>query len=245
MRLSTDKLFPTPDMLETLEHHAAYIPFSQIDLSDRTHRFRTPNPAISESLKTDLLRHGQLEPILIQEISNGYRILDGYRRCDAVARLLEEGRPWEKMLAQVTPAQLPLSVRFPLLVDKNVRGPSQFGLMETARFIETFYEEGMSAEEMARSAAFSVSDILGYLEVARAPLALAELFEGVFLSPTLALALMRRFTQWIDSPYSDQAVSIAARVLDHAGEPLTLRSWEFLLNFYWADRPFMAPPRKS
>ncbi len=115
------------------------------------------------------------------------------------------------------------------------------GLIERAKCFQQFLREGISLQTIGRVCGLDTHAVEDHVELVNTPLDLATLLNRSPLNATMALMLAHRFTGWIKTGYASHALPIARRLLEHAHkEQLTLKSWRYLLDFYWSnDRPFL------
>lgn len=235
-------------MLNAVEGHITYVPFPTVKCAESVFRFRLLNPAREDRLKDELIKWGQLHPVTVEEAApNEFNVLDGHRRCDAVARIRENGS-WEKIMVHVLPAEkLTLQEKFQLLKDRNFKGDNAYGLYEKGLFLKTFHERGLAIKEMAGTAEMAPKEVEQFVELAKMPLAVGKLVNEARLSVSLALILGRRIQEWLKTPYVSHVDAIVKDLLDAAArEDTSPKAWQFLLDFYWnGPRPFMAPPKKD
>lgn len=230
-------------MMETVEIQVSYVPFAQI-VNESDYRFRLSDEKFTASLKNTLVKSGQTHPLLLEEISdNQYRILDGHRRYDAIRLVREQGGTWEKMLALVIPQQETTALeRFRRIKARNMTSDNGFGLFEKAAFFKKFYEEGLTIKTIAEECAMTIHATEDAIELAAARPALGALINGAAIETTHALMLHHRYEAWMSTPHAPHADAAVHRILDHVrNEKPTIKSWRFLLDFYWRkDRPFQA-----
>jgi hypothetical protein len=230
-------------MITSLEANLQYIPFAQIDWVDAPYQFRLANADREQALKSSLYRSGQTHPALFERVApDRYRVLDGHRRCQAVHRIRESGGTWEKVLGHIINSEhLSPTERFHLIFARNAGADTAYGLVEMGRLMAAFKQAGFSVAHMASVSGRSVQDVDDLVLVAEAPSPLADLVNPLSLEPAWVAMLVRRYNAWIQSDFRAEAPAIATRLLAHAAdERLTVRSWKFLLDFYWShDRPFM------
>ena len=231
-------------ILGTREAYLNYIPFSLLALNEQPYRFRFADQPAVASLAASLARSGQTHPVTLLEASpEKYLVLDGHRRCDAIKLILENGGAWEKILAHVVPyGNFPLIDRFRLLLDKNINGESAYGLMERGQFFRDFIALGLTVHQIAVEACLAPHVVEDTIDLCRTRSSLSCLLNRSTIEPVYALMLQRRFEGWLHSPYAAAAETVAAKLLKHAEtEKLTMKSWRFLLEFYWQDgRPFLS-----
>ncbi len=230
-------------MMNALETHVTYVPFSEIVREDRHYFFRSPNPAALEMIKAELLRFGQRQPVAVEEVTSGkFSILDGYRRADAIAKIHEEGGAWEKILVQIFPPHSLSPVqKFNLLKQRNGSGDGAYGVQERGVWFKVFLREGLTVPEIAESTGLTGHQVEDHAELADTDAELAALLNATPIDATFSVMLARRFHDWKRGPCASQALRVARTLLHHAQtESLTMKSWRFLLDFYWQDaRPFM------
>jgi hypothetical protein len=231
-------------MILTRESYLNYIPFSFIQPNDRSFRFRLIDSERFASLKSSLVRSGQTHPTILEEVGpENFNVIDGHCRCDAVHKIRETGGSWEKILAHVIPSHtLTVLDRFRLIYEKNVHGDHPFGLIERARFFKGFREFGLSLGDMSAETNTSSHTIEDLIDLGNVHASLELRLNKSQIDPTFALMLMRRFQVWVGSPFQGQALGIVDTLLAHAAnEKMSIRSWRFLLDFYWSrERPFMS-----
>ncbi len=226
---------------ELLTSPRSYVPFTALDLSDRSFCFR-PGSAV-DTLASSLRERGQLEPILLERRAQSYRCLDGFRRIDAVAAIRNAGETWHDVWAIVYDRdQLDDLARFRLLWTRNQTNGRGYHVQEIGRLFQHFLHAGLTFQQIGQISQLSFHDIEDYLDLADADATLIPLLNGPSLPLSHALMLHHRYRGWIRSPYSALAPKIAARILQHAqSEAVSLSAWRFLLDFYWqGDRPFLA-----
>lgn len=225
----------------------SYIPFDRIRTAEQPYAFRFPNDALVSAIKESLVRTGQETPITLLETSQGdYVVLDGHRRVEAIQRIHEEGGFWEKVLAHVHPENsLSAKDRVHILWNKNENdGP--YKLVEQARLIRCFDLMGVSMMELALATGFSAQKLRDLLSLASAATELADLIHENELDAALAVMLHRTYEVWSLSEYAPQALPTVHKILNHAkSEKVTPKSWRFLIDFYWTDRPFMVPAPRA
>jgi hypothetical protein len=227
--------------------HVVYIPFSQIDYENRAFSFRAPAPVKVNAIKQEMMKLGQLNPITVEEVSmDHYFVLDGFRRCEAVAEILRAGGQWEKMMAQVIESQdlTPLT-RFQLLRSKNLGDGQGYRSHERSLFYNAFHGMGLTVSEMAREGGITAHEIEDHLELAQAPPDLANLLNESEVPVIYAVMLVRRYQGWIKGPYAAFANAITLKILEEARpKKITMKSWRFVLDFYGGEnKPFLAKSR--
>jgi len=229
------------------ESHLAYIPVAHI-VDDPAFCFRQPADPMIADIRSSFLRHGQTHPVTLETLSDGkYRVLDGHRRYRAVAQIRAEGGAWEKLLAHALPVGLSPLDQFRVLRERNDGASSSFGLAERSRFFAALWRQGVGVAAIAAEYSFSVAEVEDHLELAEAPAHLAVRLDEVPMGVTFAAMLARRYAGWSAGPYTAQAEGILSALLNHAAtESLTIKSWRFLLDFYWGNgRPFMTTPSEK
>lgn len=228
------------------ETHHSYVPVTHI-VEDASLFFRrSEEPAITD-IQASLARHGQAHPVTVESLSDGkYRLLDGHRRLAAVRQIHATGGTWHKLLAHVLPAGLTALDRFRVVRERNDVVDRSFGFSERGRFFAAFRKQGLCVATIGRETGLTVAEVEDHLELADMPPALAARLDRVRMSPLFAAMLARRYQSWTNGPYADRVGDVLSRLLGHAAsESLTIKSWRFLLDFYWsADRPFMAAGSK-
>jgi len=231
-------------MLNTLEIKTNKIKFSEVMASERPFTFRLPHTEKDSTLKAEISMLGLLYPITIEAINPGqYVILDGYRRFDAIAALRQETGGWEDVPAVVySENQLLTHEKLLILKEKNLAGENAYTVYEKARMLDAFSKRGLSIEEMADHTKIPAEEISQLLFLMEAPPLLSNLIIDTGMSHEFAVTLIARYRQWLTTPYKDQADAVARRIAEHLKEEKVSRlGWRFLLDFYWAERPFMAP----
>jgi hypothetical protein len=135
--------------------------------------------------------------------------------------------------------------RFRIIRDKNVGGENAFGLHEKGCFFKSFLIFGMSLAELAAETGLTAHQVEDHVELAEAHATLVPLLNTTKLDVLFAVMLYRRYQGWLESPYAHVAPIIAKKCLDHAQhEKITMKSWRFLLDFYWGkEAPFMTSRR--
>lgn len=229
--------------LSTTDAHLTYIPFQNIDLADERYRFRLDADEQVRDLIAGLKKSGQSTPIFLSQQGNGSLVIvDGHLRCEAIRRIREHG-VWEKMLAQIFPVgHLSAWDRFRMLRERNMQGKNAFGLVERGRFFKQFLMEGIPVQRIAAEMGLSVHDVEDLSELTSATKEISILINHADMSPAYALMLLRRYEGWIKTTNAAHAGRVAEKLVAHLKkEPVTMKSWRFLLDFYWdGDRPFMS-----
>lgn len=233
-------------ILGTRQAYLNYIPFSFVSLEKQPYRFRIHNAESLALLQSNLIRSGQTHPVtLLESGPEKFLILDGHRRCDAIRLIRENGGSWDKILAHVVPYEhFSLLERFRLLREKNMQVEFPYGLTERGQYFRDFVALGMSAQEIAQESGLSASTVEDTIDLAQVRPELAVHINKTSLEPVFALMLSRRFNGWLQSPHAPQAEKIALKILSHlVQEKITMKSWRFLLDFYWGgDCPFLTDP---
>lgn len=233
-------------ILGTREAYLNYIPFSFVSLEEQPYRFRLSDAESLATLQTSLMRSGQSHPVTLLETAHEkFLLLDGHRRCDAIRLIRENGGAWDKVLAHVVPYErYSLNERFRFLREKNLLGESPYGLTERGQFFRDFVALGMSVQEMAQECGLPANTIEDTIDLSQARPELVTLLNKFPIEPIFALMLHRRFTGWMQSPHAAQAEATAKKILSHVmKEKITMKSWRFLLDFYWdGDHPFLTNP---
>ena len=219
--------------------HLGYIPVSLI-AQETPFCFRRDDESSVEKIRASLSHSGQTHPALLEQLANGrFRIIDGHRRVAAIQRILRTGGAWEKILAHVVPSAEPrLVLRW--LTHRNT-GPLALKSTERGAFFAWARSAGTDVPLMARECGLTISEIEDSLELAGAPRELATLIDDAGLAPLYAVMLLRRYLAWSRSTEGPLALAAVRRLLEESRKsPLTIKSWRFLLDFYWSPRgPFM------
>ena len=224
------------------ETQLGYIPVAQI-VEETPFCVRLPDEPAVADIRSSFLRHGQTHPLVLESLSDGnFRVLDGHRRLAAVRMIHADGGTWHKLLAHVVSSSLTPLDRFRILRERNDGGDRTFGLAERGRLFGIFRRLGLCVATLAAESRMTVAEVEDCLELSDAPAALAARLDRVRLNPVFAAMLVRRYRGWIAGPHAARADDTVSRLLGHAAtEVLTVKSWRFLLDFYWdGDRPFMA-----
>ncbi len=230
------------NFIATRETQLGYIPVAQI-LQETPFDFRRAGDSAIDDIRNSLVRHGQAHAVTLEAFSDGkYRLLDGHRRFSAVRKIRSEGGTWHKLLAHVVPPDLTPLDRFKIIRDRNDAGERSFGITERGRFFFEIRKQGLCVSVIAREYGITIAEVEDHLELAEAPQGLAERLDRTRINAMFAAMLARRYQGWQAGPHADQANDVLMTLLAHASnETLTIKSWRFLLDFYWSgNRPFMA-----
>jgi hypothetical protein len=230
------------NLIAVRETQLGYIPVAQI-AEDTPYCLRSAGDAAVVEIRSSFLRHGQTHPLVLEALSDGkFGILDGHRRLAAVRLIHAEGGTWHKLLAHVVPGNLTALDRFRILRERNDGADRTFGLAERGRLFAAFRRFGLCVATLANECGMTVAEVEDCLELADAPPTLAARIDRVRLNPVYAAMLVRRYRGWTTGPHAARADQTVSLLLGHAAtEPLTIKTWRFLLDFYWdGDRPFMA-----
>lgn len=236
-------------MIEAAQSLVTYIPFHQLSKEKSPFDVRTKRSDRIETLRNSLLKVGQQQPMIVEEVGNGaFNVLDGHCRVLAIEKIRSSGGSWEKILAQVLPASsaAPLE-QFRVLRDRNLFGDNPFQVDEFGRFVRAFLELGLTKLSIADELHKTPLEIDYLIECADIHPALSDLLINTNLTPSHVVLLHNRFNRCLSSPYADKAIAIAKNVLNQNKEkPLSMKAWAFVLDFYWGkDTPFMVPRRAS
>jgi hypothetical protein len=233
-------------MLKTVETQVAYVPIESV-VSQDGDNVRLFDKKKLENLRASLLKSGQTHPLLLEKSEDDrYRILDGHQRFEAISQVINDGGVWEKVMGTILAHSNISSVeRFRYIWEKNAFGENSYGLYERACFFKRFSREGLSIKVMSDESGFTTHMVEDHIELSAIKSALADQINSSSMDPTLALMLHHRYEAWLQTAYADHAPRIVERVLHHAkNEKHTIKSWRFLLDFYWnKNRPFLSTRR--
>jgi len=231
-------------MIGSVEIKTNKVRFSEISAEEKPFAFRLPSAAADSALKSEIAMLGLIYPITVEAVEPGrFVIIDGYRRFHAIQSLKKEGANWEEIPAVIFDSgQLLTHEKLILLREKNMAGENAYKPFEKARLLDEFQKRGLSREEMAEHCGLTQSEIQTYLFLTEAPESFVNLIIDNEIPDAFSLSLINRYRQWQMSPYKNEADNIAEKIVRHLKEgPLSILSWKFLLDFYWAERPFMTP----
>lgn len=229
-------------MITTVDSHATYIPFPSISCEESAFRFHLSHGPAVEAIRASLLKSGQTHPVILQSAGNEkFRVVDGHRRLEAIRLIRESGGSWDKVWSHVLPEDpAPLDL-FRLIREKNDLSDQRYGIYERGFLFKQFSQNGLDIPTMAQECSLTVHAVEDHIELTAAHPALAAELNNIDMEPVYALMLHHRFEGWMKTHLADKALPVAKRLLKHARqEKLTIKSWRFLLDFYWSkDRLFL------
>lgn len=225
-------------MTQIAESDIQTLSMEELDKSDRTYSFRQPRPERQAVLRRELIQLGQLQPLSVEEVGEGgWRILDGFGRLDLFKKL-----NWREVRCRIFPSgRLSEQDRFRLLLESNFFGPTPYGLIDRARFVKSFYDCGVTFDELGRTTRYTLHELEDLFDLTDCDDFLGPCLNRSRLEPVFARMLARRYDRWIRTGYIREARKIARTLLRRAGrESVTIKIWRFYLDFYWeGERPSM------
>jgi len=116
-------------------------------------------PLYTKDLEEDIRAHGLLEPIVVEEMKNGYRVLAGGRRYFACKFLGMQTVP------AIVYRGLTREERIAVVFAENMKR-MEFSVIELARLFEEYKSLNHTPEEIAEAFKLSVEDVQQYLYIA-------------------------------------------------------------------------------